>query len=169
VQLDGNETIQSAFRDVMRQYATSVSVVTTVDEQGNRHGMAASSVISVSMEPPSILFAVNKAASLHGILERASHFVVNVLGSEQLDIVECFSRSELREQRFKVGNWGTGAFGLPFVTNGCAAIFCRLDRIIAYGTHSLHIGVVEQVIDGSAEAPLIWLDGSRAELLLRAG
>jgi flavin reductase (DIM6/NTAB) family NADH-FMN oxidoreductase RutF len=169
VQLGENETIQAAFRDVMRQYATSVSVVTTLDEQGNPHGMAASSVISVSMEPPSMLFAVNKAASLHGILERASHFVVNVLGSEQLDIVECFSRSELREQRFKVGNWGTGAFGLPFVTNGRAAIFCRLDRVVAYGTHSLHIGVVEHVIDGIAGAPLIWLDGSRAELLLGAG
>jgi flavin reductase len=169
VQPGDKEIIRAAFRDVMRQYATSVSVVATLDEQGNPHGMVASSVISVSMEPPSMLFAVNKAASLHGILERASHFVVNMLGSEQLDIVECFSRSELREQRFKVGNWGTGAFGLPFVTNGRAAIFCRLDRVVAYGTHSLHIGVVEHVIDGIAGAPLIWLDGSRAELLLRAG
>ncbi|HVY99055.1 MAG TPA: flavin reductase family protein [Dongiaceae bacterium] len=148
----------------MRRFAASVTIVTAVDERGRPHGMAASAVTSVSVDPPSMLVAVNRAASLHPVLARAAHFCINVLGSDQLDVVERFSRSDLRDRRFELGRWVTGTAGLPRLADGRSAIFCRMDRIVDYATHSLHLGVVIDVADGEASLPLVWLNGSRAEI-----
>jgi flavin reductase (DIM6/NTAB) family NADH-FMN oxidoreductase RutF len=156
--------VATAFRHAMRHYAASVSVITAVDLQGEPHGMAASAVTSISMDPPSMLVAVNKSASLHPVLARASHFCINVLGSDQLDIAERFSRSDLRDQRFRSGNWIRSCDGFFHLADARSAIFCRMDRIIEYSTHSLHLGIVVGVSPGNAKLPLVWLNGSPANL-----
>lgn len=163
-----NPDVTTAFRQAMRHYAASVTIITALDQRGEPHGMAASAVTSISMDPPSMLVAVNKSASLQPVLSRASKFCINVLGSDQLDIVERFSRSDLRDQRFATGNWIRGLDGLFHLEDARAAIFCRSDRIIEYATHHLHLGIVIGVRNGNAKLPLVWLNGSAAELRLPA-
>ncbi len=57
-ELDGN------FRKAMRRLTSAVSVISAMHD-GVRHGITVTSVTSVSMAPPSLLFCVNRAASLH--------------------------------------------------------------------------------------------------------
>ena len=153
-------TLARTFRTAMRRIASTVMLVTTADEDGLPYGMAASSVISVSMAPPSMLVAVNRDASMYPVLARTRRYCVNVLGSEQLDLLAPFSQSSQRERRFASGDWRRGIGGLPFLDAAPAAIFCELDRLVDYGTHALCVGRVIDVAFGSAPQPLVWLDGA---------
>ena len=66
--------LQQDFKSAMRRLAATVCIVSTSDEDG-WHGMTATSVTSVSMDPPSVLVCVNTTATLHkDIAYRASDF-----------------------------------------------------------------------------------------------
>ena len=112
------------FREAMRGLASAVTLVTSRDAFGAPHGMAATAVIPVSMQPPSMLVAVNRSASLHPVIEQAGRFCVNVLPDSQRAIVEAFSRSDMRERRFTDFAWSCTDEGmpcLPLAQSGAAA------------------------------------------------
>ena len=70
-----------------------VALVTTVDPVGAApQGMLASAVIPVSMDPPSMLVAINRSASMHPTLAAAGRFCINVLGTSQADVLALFSK-----------------------------------------------------------------------------
>ena len=73
------------FRKAMRRLTSAVSVISTAHD-GIRHGITVTSVTSVSMTPPSILFCVNRASRLHNPLVCAGHFCVNILHAHQIEI-----------------------------------------------------------------------------------
>ncbi|WP_236571459.1 flavin reductase family protein [Rhodovarius lipocyclicus] len=153
----------------MRRFATSVALITGRSPGGAPHGMAASSIMSVSMDPCSMLVSVNRSASIHPVLATTGCFCVNLLGHDQRDVLGAFSDSRLRDQRFTSGDWRLGAEGLPYLPSALAAIFCRVASTMDYGTHTLHLGPVIDVIAGEADAPLVWLDGAPAALRHVAG
>ncbi len=84
----------------------AVSVISTAHD-GIRHGITVTSVTSVSMTPPSILFCVNRASRLHNPLVCAGHFCVNILHAHQIEIADAFSGRVAGEDRFLVGEWAS--------------------------------------------------------------
>jgi flavin reductase (DIM6/NTAB) family NADH-FMN oxidoreductase RutF len=107
----------------MRGIASTVFVITTVDDTGP-HGMAASAVISVSMDPPAMLIAVNRNASINPVLTRSGRFCVNVLADGHGHVVVPFSNSARRHERFLGEDWATGEEGLPVLRSAQGAVFC---------------------------------------------
>jgi flavin reductase (DIM6/NTAB) family NADH-FMN oxidoreductase RutF len=167
--------IEEAFRAAMRQLAASVTIITSRDTDGTPHGMAASSVISVSMDPASMLIAVNRSAGLHPVLLRSRKFCINLLSESQGELLKPFSNSSLRDQRFQSPNWRDAlpseSVRLPWLTDAAASMECEVDLVTDYGTHSLFVGRVLLVHGGpqvqsasSAAAPLVWLAGRQATL-----
>lgn len=165
------------FREAMRRLAASVTIITSRDLDGTPHGMVASSVISVSMDPPSMLIAVNRNAGLYPVLQRSGKFCINLLSHDQNELLKPFSTSNLREQRFQSDHWrdawASDAGRLPWLYDASASIECVVDLVTDYGTHSLFIGRVEQVHCMAAPAagqsvacPLVWLAGRQAALAL---
>lgn len=164
-----------AFRCAMRRFATSVTIITTRDEAGRPHGMVASAVIPVSMEPASMLVAVNQNASIHPVLMRTRRFCVNILGGQQEHLLRPFSESALRDQRFLSADWQQplldGQHDLPWLQTASAAIHCDVDWTADHGTHTLFVGLVQTVqcpeIDSDMD-PLIWLAGRKASINIAA-
>ena len=162
----------AGFREAMRRLAASVTIVTSRDIEGQPHGMVASSVIPVSMDPPSMLVAVNRDASLHSVLLRSRRFCVNLLADHQHQLLTPFSQTGLRSQRFRSDDWrnawSSDAEQLPWLPEAPAVIDCAVDLVTAYGTHTLFIGRVLNVrcptTATSAVAPLVWLAGQRTAL-----
>jgi len=149
-----------ALKSAMRQLASGVSVIST-SQDGTWHGMTATSVISLSMEPPSVLVCINRAATIHAPLMAAEAFCVNLLGSAQEDVCSVFSSKSRREERFKDGLWKCGPLQLPYHPQAEANIFCTTDAVHEYGTHSVVFAKVHHVIERSSEkrSPMIYLDG----------
>lgn len=154
----------AAFRTAMRTIAASVTIISARDAQDRPHGMAASAVISVSMDPPSMLIAVNRSASIQPVIEETGLFCVNILDGQQAEIVSLFARSEMREHRFSSSDWARGHERLPHLASAQSAVFCAVDASLRYGTHSLYVGRVLEIAPGSGAAPLLWFDGGHAEL-----
>ena len=70
------------FRTGMRHFAGHVCLVTTTHPSGERAGLTATAVCSVSAEPPTILICVNRQNSSHAVIRESKIFVVNVLALE---------------------------------------------------------------------------------------
>ena len=164
----------AAFKDAMRRMASSVTLITGRDVDGVPHGMAASAVIPVSMDPPSMLVAINRTAGLHPVVQRTRRFCVNLLGDDQQHLLAPFSQSALRAERFRSDDWrdawADDLEQLPWLAGAPAAVDCAVDSALDYGTHTLFIGRVlnvhcEESTQLSA-SPLVWLAGRRAALSL---
>jgi flavin reductase (DIM6/NTAB) family NADH-FMN oxidoreductase RutF len=62
------------------------------------------------------------------------------------------------ENRFKNDQWDTK--GIPFLKNAQANIFCKVDEIISYHTHSIVVAKVTESKYSNEIDTLIYVDGS---------
>jgi flavin reductase (DIM6/NTAB) family NADH-FMN oxidoreductase RutF len=159
-----SEELADGFRRVMRGTAQAVTLITSCDADGNPHGMAASAVISLSMEPPSMCISVNRSASIHPVLAASGAFCINLLNADQSSLVEAFSRSDQKDRRFASIDWRRGPEELPYLASARAAIFCRSEYSVDYSTHTLHIGRVTDLKLLDEGLPLLWFDGAYAAM-----
>lgn len=141
----GREKLQADFRDAMRAFAAPVSLITVREQGGDWRGMAASSVSSLCMEPPSILLAIDRASSTLETIRRVGRICVNCLSCDQQDVVAVFASERRRSERFRVGDWSEGPNGSPWVVGARAALFCTVERTVDYGTHTILMNRVEAV------------------------
>ena len=78
-------------RQIMGRFATGVTVVTT-SCNGQLWGMTANAVMSLSLSPPLVVVSVDKSASMHGLLQKAEGFAINILKREQEDLSVRFAQ-----------------------------------------------------------------------------
>jgi flavin reductase (DIM6/NTAB) family NADH-FMN oxidoreductase RutF len=149
--------LAEAFRQAMRRVASTVNVI-SICVDGEAFGITATAVSPISMNPPSLLICINRAASVHGQIEDASHFGVNVLHRDQEEIARMFADRTQHGLRFAAG-WENDCVRPPRLLGAQAAILCRRTDHHRFGTHSIFIGVVEEVAAREEIDPLVYLDG----------
>ena len=160
-------TLTDDFRTSLLLCAASISLVTARDETGGWHGMAVTSSGSLSMEPPSMMVAINRTASIHPVILRNGRFALNLMGEDRLDLLERFSRSDMRDQRFVPGEWTDAVGGVPALKDALSTHICSVVERHDFGTHTVFFGAVEDVIlprTDQATAPILWLNGARASV-----
>ena len=155
------DEIKDGFRHAMRRLATTIALITS-GEGENWTGMAATAVMSVCAEPPTLLTAVNRTASIHPLMAINSHFCVNLLAERHKDLVGIFSGQKKGLARFETGGWVAGPYGVPVLPDALACLMCRTTERIDVSTHTLFVGVVEHVVNHDEINPLVWVDGGFA-------
>lgn len=151
--------ITAEFKRAMRRLASTVTIISTADANGSRHGMTATAVNSIAADPPSLLICVNHGASIHAPLTQRGRFCVNVLTTQHEDLVAAFSGKLKGDARFEVGEWRNEACGIPYLRDAQCNLFCDVDTVVPYGTHSIVIGRVSAVVVGEVVCPLVYADG----------
>ena len=146
------------FRSAMRRFTSTVTVITT-GQDGQRHGMTATAVSSVSMDPPSLLVCVNRSGRLFELLESCERFCVNVLHSEHVAVSRVFAEPNSAE-RFTYGDWQTSAHGIPYLADAQVTVFCAKSLAVPYGSHCVFFGNVEDIKLRDDVAPLLYQNGS---------
>src|SRR3990172_12451922 len=87
------EKIDTAeFRQALGCFATGVTVVTAVAEDGTHVGLTVNSFNSLSLEPPLVLWSLGGESPLMAAFAKASHFTINVLAEEQGAVSGRFAR-----------------------------------------------------------------------------
>jgi flavin reductase (DIM6/NTAB) family NADH-FMN oxidoreductase RutF len=152
------EDLPDTFKAAMRRLAASVSIVVAKGDEGPV-GMAATSITSLTADPPAVLVCVNRMTSLHALLVPTAPLSVNLLARHHRDVSMAFGGGTPREERFKVGDWQEGANGLPALADAQANLECVIDAMLAYGTHSIVIARVIRAQVSDAVAPLVYQDG----------
>lgn len=152
--------LNSAFKAAMRRLAATVTVLSTTAENGGRHGMTATAVTSVSADPPAVLACVNRSAALHAQLGLGRRLCINLLHCSQQRLSEVFAGGMEGDIRFNEGDWLNNAEGVPYLADAQANIFCEIEALHAYGTHSVCIGRVTSAVCRADVAPLVYQDGT---------
>jgi len=147
-----------AFRAAMRKLAGAVSVL-TVGQGEARTGLTATSVTSLSVEPPTLLICVNRAASSAAPLLKERAFAINVLRPHHRDVADRFAgKGGLKgPERYPGADWTRLETGAPVLADALAAFDCELEDAIERHSHLIIIGrVVASRITESAEPLLYW-------------
>ncbi len=152
--------LRAHFRQAMRRWAATVCVITTAP----RVGMAATSVTSLTLDPPALLVCVNQSASIHPRLTMGARICVNVLGGDHGDLSIAFGSGRAPEERFMVGDWAETEDGIPWLRDAQSNLFARVDGLTDYGTHTIVVGRVDAVRFHGETDPLIYGDGRYARL-----
>jgi len=152
-----DEQLMQGFRQAMRRVASTVNVI-TICVDGEPQGITATAMSSLAMDPPSLLVCINRAAALHGSIRDVSHFGVNVLHRDQEHLAQMFADRDKAALRFTEG-WHLDCDRPPRLLDAQASILCRRIDHHQFGTHSIFIGVVEDVVLRPEVDPLVYLDG----------
>lgn len=152
------------FRDTMRHVAATVFAVTTTHE-GERFGMLATAVSSLSFAPPSLLVCVNHGASMYQPVTQAGRFCVNVLATGNQPVAEHFATSE-GPDRFKLGKW-EDLHGMPVLADAQSSLICKIVDQHDFGTHSILIGELTHGWHRGGTSPLAYCDRRYVEIAQR--
>ncbi|GGU46236.1 flavin reductase family protein [Streptomyces lavendofoliae] len=143
-------------RSVFRRHAAGVAVITARGERPV--GFTATSLTSVSAEPPMVSFGVGTSSSSWPVLAEAAHIGVHVLGDHQRDLAATFARSGA--DRFgPPTRWRPGPEGVPVLDDVLAWLVCRIVARVPAGDHRL---VLAEVVAGDADGsgrPLLYHEG----------
>lgn len=157
-----NQVDTRAFRRALGNFATGVTVVTAADASGRKVGVTANSFNSVSLDPPLILWSIDKRSTSHAVFEAATHFAVNVLAADQIDLSNNFARP--REDRFAEIGYQAGAGGAPVLADCSARFECEKYQQVDGGDHWIMIGKVV-AFDDCGRSPLLYHQGAYSMVL----
>lgn len=149
-----------AFRNALGQFATGVTIVTARSAVGEHVGATVSSFNAVSLDPPMVLWSLDKNAKSRAAFESSTHFAVHVLTLEQRELAERFAKRGV--DKFEGLQCPPGLGQVPLL-EGCAACFeCVTRHTYDGGDHLIFVGEVER-FEHAAAAPLLFHGGSFAQ------
>lgn len=143
----------------MGQFATGITIVTT-DYQGKKYGFTANSFTSVSLDPPLVLFCLNKDSEGCEEFKASECFAINMLSSEQAELSNRFANSKLKpNERFEGLNTSTAQTGAPLLENTLGWFDCKLFQHYEAGDHIIFIGEVVDMHRSESEEPILYFAG----------
>jgi flavin reductase (DIM6/NTAB) family NADH-FMN oxidoreductase RutF len=146
------------FRNTLGRFATGVTVVTALSPPGEPIGITVNSFNSVSLDPPLILFSIDRAAGSFLVFRDARHYVVNMLGEGQRELSRRFAQPI--PDKWNGVPYATWASGAP-VLEGCLAnLECAREVVHEGGDHIILIGRVLKIAHAEGGRPLLYYRGA---------
>ena len=150
----------SQFRQAMGHFATGVTVVTSVGDEGEPVGTTASAVTSLSLDPPLVLVCFDRASATLQAIRAHGAFVVNVLAAPQQHLSANFARRGLSAVWDGVRH-RPGRTGSPRLDGVLAVLECTVENRLPGGDHEIVVGRVHHVeIGDNGAAPLVYWRGT---------
>ena len=151
----------AAFRQAMGQFATGVTIVTTMSAD-QPVGLTANSFTSVSLDPALVLVCLGKSLGCLQAFSEADHFGVNVLQAAQRETSNRFATKG--SDRFTGLDWHLADGTIPLLSNALANLECRKHAELDYGDHVIFIGQVERATYDPSRQPLLYFGGQYRQL-----
>ncbi|HZP28644.1 MAG TPA: flavin reductase family protein [Acidimicrobiia bacterium] len=149
------------FRQVLGHFATGVTIITAMDEEGPA-GVAANSFTSVSLDPPLVLFCVARTSTTWPRIEKARKFAVNILGEHQEELSRLFAQKGA--DRFGQTEWHVGVGGSPVLHDVLAYVDCEFWAEYDGGDHIIVVGKVLDLGITHDAGPLVFFRGQYGRL-----
>lgn len=144
-------------RSVFRRHAAGVAVITARGDAGPV-GFTATSLTSVSTEPPLLSFGIGTGSSSWPTVCEAEYVGVHVLGEHQQELATTFARSGA--DRFAAPTaWREGPEGVPVLDGVLAWLVCRVVARVPAGDHRVVLAEVLLGDPAGAGRPLLYHQG----------
>lgn len=147
-----------AYRQVLGQFATGITVIVTRSPQGF-HGMTANSFTSVSLEPPMILVCIDQKAQTFQYLSRAAAFSISILEANQKDLSQVFANPQPSSDPFQSIAVQHTQAGIPYLSSGIAHLGCHVEASYPAGDHKIVVARVDEFGASHSREPLIFYGG----------
>ncbi|MFF2513556.1 flavin reductase family protein [Streptomyces sp. NPDC058086] len=156
---------QAAFRRVLGNFATGVTVITAPGVKGEAGGggpagFACQSFASLSLDPPLVCFMVGRTSATWPRIARAGVFCVNVLGAHQGELCRGFAVSGADKFAGVVYD-AAPVSGSPRLAGAAAWVDCTIHAVHTGGDHLIVVGRVDALgaSAGDDAAPLLFHKG----------
>jgi len=149
------------FRQVMGNFATGITVVTTRDRGGNPYGLTVNSFTSVSLDPILVLVCLDNRLSGLQAFKDSKHFGVSMLSDRQEDLSRMFAK---KDSERPLNIYFEGRLGLPLLKHSLAIMECETVEVYAGGDHQIFLGEVKSAEVLQPEAPLLYFRGKYERL-----
>lgn len=152
-----------AFRGALGRYASGITVITGIDDQG-KFGFTCQSFYSVSTDPPLVSFSVLKTSATYPRIRQAGAFAVNMLARDQQHVSDQFARSGT--DKWAGIGWSTTQAGNPVIDDTLMWLDCQLWAEYDAGDHLIVLGRVRDMspFDGRPDDPLLYFKGGYRHL-----
>ena len=152
------------FKGALAQLAGGITVVTASDREGAPVGLTATSVCSVSLDPPLVLVCIGIRSRTHDAIADNGRYAINVLGTRDRPLSERFAGSD--PDKFDGLSWESGRMGLPLLSGAIATCECEVERAVPAGDHTIFIARVlsAAACDHTESRPLLWYRGAHRRL-----
>lgn len=145
----------ATFRHVVGHLASGVTVVTTRTPEGG-FGMTASSVTSLSVNPPMILVCLHRASSTTTAVSRSGRYAVNILGQGDEYLAQQFAAPS--QDKFAGIGLVRSDLDVPLLADALAHIECEVAEEVTGGTHAIFLGRVTAA-KATGGSPLTYFRG----------
>lgn len=144
-----------SFRLALGRLAAGVSVITTVGRGGQKIGLTATAVTSLSVDPPLVLACIGNWSRAIAALEEQAPFIIHLLGAEQRSLAQHFATTQ--PDKFDSLPHRAGIGGSPRLPAALAWIECVTHALHPAGDHTIVIGrVVATQLGHDRAAPLVY-------------
>jgi len=147
-----------AFRDSLGCFVTGVTIVTSVDAEGGHVGLTANSFNSVSLEPPMVLFSLDRAAQSLPVFETSGRFAVSVLSNAHEALSNRFAQS--KTDKWEGVAHRTGTNGCRLLDGAVASFECATYAQYDGGDHIIFVGTVVAMNVDPVAKPLVFYRGA---------
>ncbi|BAN47185.1 flavin reductase family protein [Metapseudomonas resinovorans] len=153
----------TVYKHVMGSFPSGVTVITTLDDDGQMVGLTASAFSSLSMDPALVLFCPNYSSDSYPVLIKSKRFAIHLLSGEQQGEAYAFARKG--KDKAQGIDWSLSELGNPILANATAIIECELWREYEGGDHAILVGAVKNLIVPEQEVvPMIYCRGKMGAL-----
>jgi flavin reductase (DIM6/NTAB) family NADH-FMN oxidoreductase RutF len=146
------------YKQIGRSAAGPVSVIAAYDRNtGALVGLTASSFVTLSFDPPMVMFALQQNADSYASIVSSKAFGVSLLTADQSEIASRFARKG-REKAEKTTFEHGHILNVPLIPEALAQIECLTTQIMLSGDHAIVVGLVEGALMRAGK-PLLYFGG----------
>ncbi|CAM3188779.1 Flavin-dependent monooxygenase, reductase subunit HsaB [Arthrobacter ulcerisalmonis] len=153
---ESDSPFEATFKRMFRRHAAGVAII-TVNYKDKPFGFTATSVASLSAQPPRFTFNMARSSSSWPAVANATHLGVHMLGLENQELADRFAKTQ---NRFEGDHWEEGPHGVPVLKNVAGWLIGEVQMRLSFENNAV---VVVQVVDGeegSDGVPLLYHDGA---------
>ncbi|MGA4449879.1 flavin reductase family protein [Ectopseudomonas chengduensis] len=153
----------NTYKLVMGSFPSGVTVITTLDDDGQIVGLTASAFSSLSIDPALVLFCPNYSSDSYPVLIKNKRFAIHLLSAAQQG--EAYAFAKKGKDKAHGIEWTLSELGNPLLGNATAIIECELWREYEGGDHAILVGAVQNLIVPQQRVePMIYCRGKMGAL-----
>jgi flavin reductase (DIM6/NTAB) family NADH-FMN oxidoreductase RutF len=146
------------YKKIGRSAAGPVCIVAAYDRTTDVVvGLTASSFVTLSFDPPMVMFALQHKADSYASIVSSKAFGVSILDHSHSQVAALFARKgreKIESTTFTDGH----TLHCPLIPDALAQIECLTSQILISGDHAIVVGLVEAAVTRTGH-PLLYFDG----------
>jgi 3-hydroxy-9,10-secoandrosta-1,3,5(10)-triene-9,17-dione monooxygenase reductase component len=153
----GSRIEPGEFRRALGHFASGVTVVAGLDEDGAPVGLACQSFTSLSLDPPLVLVCPGRGSTSWPRIATGGRFTVNVLAADQQSV--CAALGRPGDRKFDGVPWHRTERGGLALDGAIAWLDCDVADVHDGGDHHIVVGAVRRLAVVRDHPPLLFFRG----------